>query len=82
MTDNPNLDDFSCGTEQEILALIDEATGYTVHGFADELDTTVQEVQSALENLMECGKITSTPDWKYRLSRRSQHKDGEHLTEG
>lgn len=32
--------------------------------------TAEKEVQRELEKLMDKGKITSTPDFKYRVSRR------------
>lgn len=58
-------------TKREILELIGRNEGYTVRELSSELDEDEDTIQRALEKLMECGEITSTPDWKYRRSRRS-----------
>ena len=36
-----------------------------------EYENAREEVDFAMALLMDRGKITSTPDWKYRLARRS-----------
>lgn len=53
-----------------ILNHIDEDTALSVRELSDRLDCTPREVQRGLEELMEQGEITSTPDFKYRRSRR------------
>lgn len=55
---------------EKILELIDEETGYSVPEFAEMLDIDERDVSYGLLVLMNQGKITSTPDWKYRRSRR------------
>lgn len=57
---------------QEILNHIDEDTALSIHELADRLDSTPRDVQRGLESLMDRGEITSTPDWKYRRSRRDR----------
>lgn len=64
--------------EQEILELIDWDTGYTVKQFSNKLDVNEREIQNTLANLMDSGKITSTPDWKYRESRNTLHTENEY----
>lgn len=67
----PQLADrFELDRSQQILALIDETTGYTVPELADKTGLAENEIQSELSKLMDRGLITSTPDWKYRRSRR------------
>lgn len=60
-------------TEEEmadVMGLIDEDTAMGVDELSDETGYTIDSIQKILEALMERGKITSTPDWKYRQSRR------------
>lgn len=55
-----------------ILEQIDEKNGKSVKELASDTDYSSRQVQHILEKLMEQGKITSTPDWRYRESRRSE----------
>lgn len=73
MTDETDRQDGD--VECQILGEIDRQTGYTVGELADRIGTNNRHVQKALESLMERGKITSTPDWRYRLARRSSEDD-------
>lgn len=61
--------------EDRILAEIDQDTGYTVDEFAGMFDVHWKDVRSALANLMDRGLITSTPEWRYRLARRTNYPD-------
>lgn len=54
-----------------VLGVIDEETGKSVGELAEETGYSPRNVQHILAALMERGKITSTPDWEYRESRRS-----------
>lgn len=56
----------------DILTQIDEEEGKTVKELAADTEYSSRRVQRILEELMERGKITSTPDWQYRESRRSE----------
>lgn len=57
---------------EAILTLIGEDDAKSVQELADETDCSQREVQRILEELMDRGRITSTPDWRYRESRRSE----------
>ena len=62
----------------EILDCIDEQTGKSVKELASDTGYSPRDVQRILEELMERGRITSTPDWRYRESRRSE-EGAEHV---
>lgn len=55
-----------------ILELIDEEQAKSVEELSEDTDFSSREVQRILEELMDRGLITSTPDWRYRESRRSE----------
>ena len=55
----------------DILECISEETGRSVSELADLTGHSQRRVQQILAALMERGQITSTPDWQYRESRRS-----------
>jgi len=55
-----------------ILEFIDEETKMSVSELADQTEYSARQIQLILEALMERGQITSTPDWQYRQSRRSE----------
>lgn len=55
---------------EAVLGFIDEDTKMSVRDLANATDYSARQVQRILEVLMERGKITSTPDWQYRQSRR------------
>ena len=57
---------------ETILGLIDEETKMSIQEMAEQTEYSTRQVQLILEELMERGQITSTPDWKYRQSRRSE----------
>jgi len=57
---------------EAILELIDEEHAKSVTQLADDTDYSSRRVQRILEELMDRGRITSTPDWRYRESRRSE----------
>lgn len=55
-----------------VLDHIDEDTARSVSELADLTGQSKRDVQQELEQLMEQGEITSTPDWRYRRSRRQR----------
>lgn len=55
-----------------VLGQINEETGKSVKELASDTGYSSRHVQRILEELMERGKITSTPDWRYRESRRGE----------
>lgn len=57
---------------EAVLGFIDEDTKMSVRDLANATDYSDRQVQRILEVLMERGKITSTPDWQYRQSRRRE----------
>jgi len=57
---------------EEVLGVIDEDTKKSIDDLSENTGYSSQQVQLILEALMERGKITSTPDWQYRESRRSE----------
>ena len=57
---------------EAILEFIDEETKMSVSELANQTEYSARQVQRILEALMERGQITSTPDWEYRQSRRSE----------
>lgn len=57
---------------EAILEFIDEETKMSVSELADRTEYSARQIQLILEALMERGQITSTPDWQYRQSRRSE----------
>ena len=57
---------------EAILEFIDEETKMSVSELADQTEYSARQIQLILEALMERGQITSTPDWQYRQSRRSE----------
>ena len=64
--------DISDDEMERILEFIDEDTGMSVEELAAHTEFSSRHVQRILEALMERGQITSTPDWEYRQSRRSE----------
>lgn len=57
---------------EAVLEFIDEETKMSISDLADHTEYSARQVQLILEALMERGQITSTPDWQYRQSRRSE----------
>lgn len=57
---------------ETVLGVIDEDTGRSVEDIAESTGYSPRKVQLILEALMDQGKITSTPDWQYRESRRPE----------
>ena len=57
---------------EAIIELIDEESGKSVKELASDTGYSSRRVQRILEELMDHGMITSTPDWRYRESRRSE----------
>lgn len=55
-----------------ILDLIDEESGKSVKELASDTEYSSRRVQRILEEMMDRGMITSTPDWRYRESRRTE----------
>ena len=69
-------EDALCPCEVEsILGLIDKDTAKSIPELADETGLTWREVRAGLAELMNRGRITSTPDWKYRESRRTNGEE-------
>lgn len=60
--------DYSVVAER-ILEEIDEYTAFSAYNLARRTGHTVLEIQKGLEELMDRGEITSTPDFEYRRSR-------------
>jgi len=57
---------------EAVLEFIDEETKMSISELADRTEYSARQTQLILEALMERGQITSTPDWQYRQSRRSE----------
>lgn len=55
----------------DILECISEESGKSVNELAARTGYSRRRVQQILSALMDRGRITSTPDWQYRESRRS-----------
>lgn len=56
---------------ETVLDWIDEDTKRSIDDLAEKTGYSQRHVQRVLAALMERGRITSTPDWQYRESRRS-----------
>lgn len=63
--------DVSDGEMETVLDWIDEETRRSIDDLAEKTGYSQRHVQQILAALMERGRITSTPDWRYRESRRS-----------
>lgn len=72
MASRSSASDISDDQMEAILEFIDEETKMSVSELANQTEYSARQVQRILEALMERGQITSTPDWEYRQSRRSE----------
>lgn len=57
---------------ESVLSQISTVDGKSVDELAQGTEYSSRQIQTILEALMERGEITSTPDWRYRKSRRSE----------
>lgn len=72
MAPRSSTSDISDDQMEAVLEFIDEETTMSVSELASRTEYSAHQVQLILEALMERGQITSTPDWQYRQSRRSE----------
>lgn len=72
MASSPALADVTDEAMGEVLEEIDRDNGLSVYELAERTGYSQSHVQQILAALMERGKITSTPNWLYRESRRTE----------